>query len=179
MSRFSTKKLVLSGLFIALGMLLPFLTGQIPTLGNMLLPMHIPVLLCGFICGWPYGLIVGFIVPVLRSATFGMPPMFPSAVAMSFELAAYGFLSGLLYKVLPKSVINTYVSLIISMAGGRIVWGVVMMAISVINANTFTLTIFFTQVVINAIPGIVLQIVLIPPIIMALEKMNRTQDILN
>jgi len=98
---------------------------------------------------------------------------------MSFELAAYGFLSGLLYKVLPKSVINTYVSLIISMAGGRIVWGVVMMAISVINANTFTLTIFFTQVVINAIPGIVLQIVLIPPIIMALEKMNRTQDILN
>ncbi|WP_322597248.1 ECF transporter S component [Acetivibrio straminisolvens] len=93
----STKRLVLSGLFLALGLLIPFLTAQIPSLGSRLLLMHIPVLLCGFICGWPYGLIIGLVLPVFRSMLFGMPPMFPTAVAMAFELAAYGLMTGLLY----------------------------------------------------------------------------------
>ncbi|MGI6362987.1 MAG: ECF transporter S component [Bacillota bacterium] len=102
MKNSTTKKIVLAGLFLALGLLLPSLTGQIPSIGKRLLPMHIPVLLAGFALGGPYGLIVGLITPVLRSALFGMPPLFPNAAAMSFELAAYGLLAGLLYKVLPK-----------------------------------------------------------------------------
>ena len=89
-------KLALAGLFIALGLVLPFFTGQIPSLGSKLLPMHIPVLLAGFVCGWPYGLAIGFIVPLLRSVLFGMPPMYPTAVAMAFELAVYGFATGFL-----------------------------------------------------------------------------------
>ena len=112
----STKKVVLSGITIALGIYLPFLTGQIPSIGNMLLPMHIPILLCGFICGWKYGLITGFITPLLRSAMFTMPPMFPAAIAMAFELAAYGALTGLLYKVLPKGGKNVFLSLILSLS---------------------------------------------------------------
>ena len=79
MNKFSTKNIALSGLFIALGIVLPFLTGQIPNIGRMLLPMHIPVLLCGFVCGWPFGLIVGFVTPLLRSVMFGMPPLFPGS----------------------------------------------------------------------------------------------------
>ena len=94
-----TKKLVLSGLFLALGLVMPFLTAQIPSVGSRLLPMHIPVLLCGFICGWPYA-DHRLIVPVFRSMLFGMPPMLPTAVAMAFELAAYGCMSGLLHKLL-------------------------------------------------------------------------------
>ena len=137
-SYFSTKNLVFAGVFIALGIVLPFFTGQIPQIGSMLLPMHIPVLLCGFVCGWPLGLLVGFITPLLRSALFGMPPLFPTALAMAFELAAYGALSGLCYKILRKKVSTVYLSLILSMIGGRIVWGVVSLILSTIAGTLFT-----------------------------------------
>ena len=84
----NVKNVVNAALCLALCMALPFLTGQIPQIGSALSPMHIPVLLCGFICGWPYGLIVGLIAPILRFLLFGMPPIFPTGIAMSFELAA-------------------------------------------------------------------------------------------
>lgn len=172
MGKDSVKKIVLSGLFIALGLLLPFLTGQIPEIGSMLLPMHIPVLLGGFICGWPYGLMIGLIVPVLRSFLFGAPRLFPSAVAMSFELAAYGFLTGLLYRILPKKITYVYVSLILSMIGGRIVWGIVSYFLYGLSGSAFSWEMFAGGAVINAIPGIIIQIVLIPAIIIALKRGN-------
>ena len=100
----STLKLVYAGVALALAMLLPLLTGQIQQIGNALCPMHIPVFLCGFLCGWPYGVIVGAIAPILRFAIFGMPVLMPAGIAMAFELAAYGFVSGILYKKLPKCV---------------------------------------------------------------------------
>ena len=80
------KNMTLAALFLALGLVLPFFTGQIPQIGSMLLPMHIPVFLCGLICGWQYGAAVGFVVPLMRSVLFGMPPLFPTATAMAFEL---------------------------------------------------------------------------------------------
>ena len=86
--------ITLSSVFLAIAYVLPFLTGQVPQIGSMLCPMHLPVILCGLICGWKYGLIVGLISPLLRSLTLGMPPLFPTAIAMSVELAAYGFISG-------------------------------------------------------------------------------------
>lgn len=176
MGKYSIKRMVLSGLFIALGLVLPFLTGQIKTFGNMLLPMHLPVLLTGFICGWPYGLLVGALVPVLRSVIFGMPPMFPVAVAMSFELAAYGFVTGILYKTFPKKNIYIYISLLLSMIGGRVVWGAVMYILTGISGSTFTWAVFTTQAIVNAIPGIILQIILIPLIIIALKRSNLMKD---
>ena len=109
------KNLVNAALCLALCMVLPFLTGQIPQIGSALSPMHIPVLLCGFICGWPYGLAVGILAPLLRFMLFGMPPIFPTGIAMAFELAAYGMATGLLYKKLPKTIPNIYTSLIVSM----------------------------------------------------------------
>ena len=116
-------RLTYSALYLAIALVLPFLTGQIPQIGSMLCPMHIPALLCGFVCGWPWGLAVGFIAPLLRSALFGMPTMFPAAVAMAFELAAYGAVAGLLYRVLPKRTGCIYVALIAAMVAGRLVWG--------------------------------------------------------
>ena len=169
-----TKKLVLnvslSGMFLALAYVMPFLTGQIPEIGKMLCPMHIPVLLCGFVCGAPYGLVVGAVAPILRSLTLGMPLLFPTATAMAFELAVYGLMAGLLYKALPKKKINIYTSLIGAMIVGRIVWGIVMFCIMGFDMTKFGLAAFWTSAVVNAIPGIIVQIILIPIVVMVLEK---------
>lgn len=170
MKGFTTRKIAFAGLFIALGLILPFLTGQIQSLGNKLLPMHLPILLCGFILGWPYGLVVGLITPILRSLLFGMPPMFPVAAAMAFELAVYGCSTGLLYRLLPRKNPLIYVNLIVSMIVGRIVWGLVTMVFFGIQGTPFTWSMFMTAAWINAVPGIILQLILIPLLIFAFEK---------
>lgn len=169
------RKLVYAGVCLALCMVLPLLTGQIPEIGNMLGPMHIPVLLSGFICGGPYGLIVGFVAPLLRLAIFGMPPMI-KAVPMAFELAAYGLSSGLLYHLLPRRKINIYVSLIGAMIIGRVVWGLAALFYWGVKGSAFTLTIFFSEAFLNAIPGIICHIILIPLIVMAMEKAKLLPD---
>ena len=120
------KNLTLAALFLALGLVLPFFTGQIPQIGSMLLPMHLPVFLCGLICGWQYGAAVGFVVPLLRSVLFGMPPLFPTATSMAFELLTYGLVVGLLYSRSRWQCIRAlYRCLIAAMLAGRAVWGVV------------------------------------------------------
>ena len=164
------KKLTLSAMFLALAFVMPFLTGQIPQIGSMLCPMHIPVLLCGFFCGAPWGLVVGFVAPILRSFTLGMPPMFPTAFCMAFELATYGFIAGLMYKKLPKKRINIYVSLISAMIIGRLVWGFVMFGCMGFDISKFGLSAFLAGAVLNAIPGIVIQIIFIPIVVIALGK---------
>ena len=166
----STEHMVLSALFMALGIIMPFLTGQIPGIGSMLLPMHLPVLVCGYVCGWRYGLITGAIVPVLRSILFGMPPMMPTAVCMAFELGTYGAVVGILYRKLPKTTWSLYVSLIGAMAAGRLVWGIAGIVFYGLSGNAFSVSIFLSGAFFNAVPGIILQIVLIPAIIMALKR---------
>lgn len=165
-----TRNLALSGMFLALCIVLPFLTGQIPQIGSALLPMHLPVLLCGFICGWPYGLAVGFTAPLLRSAIFGMPPMMPTAIAMAFELAVYGLIAGLLYRLLLKKNVYVFVALITAMIAGRLVWGAVSWLLYGLGGTAFTMDIFVSKAVVEALPGIALQIVLIPVIIIALRE---------
>lgn len=91
------KKVTLSGMLFAIGLILPFFIGQIPAVGKMLLPMHIPVLICGQILGWQYGLAVGFLLPLVRSVLFGMPVLYPNAIAMAFEMDTYGLVAGWLY----------------------------------------------------------------------------------
>ena len=164
------RKLIIAAVCLALCMLLPFLTGQIQQIGNALCPMHIPVLLCGFVCGPWYALAVGLIAPLLRFALFGMPPIYPIGVAMCFELAAYGAMSGLLYRALPKKTGYLYVSLIGAMLGGRIVWGVVRAVLSGVGDHSFTWAAFLAGAFTNAIPGILLHIMIIPPILLALRR---------
>lgn len=165
-----TLKLVLSAGFLALGLILPFFTAQIREIGNMLLPMHIPVLICGFVCGWQYGLAVGFITPLLRSMVFGMPPMFPTATGMAFELASYGAVSGLLYRALPRKNVSVYISLIGAMIAGRLIWGLINVPIYGIAGKAYSWQIFMGGAFLNAIPGIILQLVMIPIIIIALQR---------
>jgi uncharacterized membrane protein len=162
--------LALSAMFLAFAFVMPFLTGQIPQIGKMLCPMHIPVILCGYVCGGPWGLAVGFIAPLLRSFVLGMPAMYPNAFAMAFELAAYGFMSGILYRTFPKKKGYIYCSLVISMLAGRLVWGAVQFLCMELDSSKFGFEAFWLGAVVNALPGIVLQIVLIPVIVMLLEK---------
>ncbi len=166
----SAKHMVLAAFFLALGIIMPFLTGQIPGIGNMLLPMHIPVLVCGYVCGWQWGLAVGFVVPLLRSAMFGMPPMMPTAAAMAFELAAYGAVTGILNRVLPDKEAFVYVSLAGAMIAGRLVWGIVSIPLYGVAGKAFSWQIFMGGALLNAVPGIILQLVLIPVIIMSLKR---------
>ena len=164
------KKLTYAALCLALCMVLPFLTGQIPEIGSMLSPMHIPILLSGFLCGPWWALLAGAVAPVLRFALFGMPPLFPTGTAMCFELAAYGLISGLLYAKLPRKTGSIYVSLITAMILGRLVWGAAMVVISGVTGNAFTWAAFAAGAFLNAIPGIIVHILLIPVIVMALRK---------
>ena len=165
------KNLTLSAMFLALGLVLPFLTGQIPQIGSMLLPMHIPVFLCGLICGWQYGAAVGLITPLLRSVLFGMPPLYPTAVAMAAELLTYGLVVGLMYsKSRWQCVISLYRSLLVAMIAGRAVWGITEIIILGIGGEAFTWEAFMAGAFLNAIPGIIIQLILIPAIMVALNR---------
>ncbi len=165
-----TREMVMAALCLALALLLPFLTGQIKEIGNMLCPMHIPVLLCAFLCSWKWAGGVGAAAPLLRSSIWGMPPMGPITFSMTFELAAYGLIASAIYRRLPKKTWSIYVSLITAMVGGRIVWGIVSMILYGAMGTFFTWQMFAAGAFINAVPGIILQIVIIPVIVLALEK---------
>ncbi len=167
----TTKNMTLSAMFIAIGLILPIFTGQIPQIGNMLLPMHIPVFLCGLICGWKYGAITGFILPLLRSAIFGMPALFPSATSMAFELATYGLVAGMLYSISHWQCIRAlYRAIIIAMLAGRAVWGIAQIIFTGIAGSTFTWQMFTAAAFFKAIPGIILQLILLPSVMLALSR---------
>ena len=169
-SRVRLQKMIVSALFLALAYVLPFLTGQIPEVGSMLSPMHFPALLCGFLCGPLWGVAVGFIAPLFRSLTLGMPVLFPKAVAMALELATYGAVAGLFHKILPKKKGFVYVSLVLAMLLGRAVFGIAMAVCLGLNGGAYTLSAFLASAFTGAVPGIVLQLVLIPPLVMLLES---------
>lgn len=166
-----TKKLTISAMLFALGLVLPFLTGQIPQIGSMLLPMHIPVFLCGLICGGKYGARVGLLVPVVRSFLFAMPPMYPTATAMAFELATYGAVAGFVYFRAGYFCLKSlYKAMLMAMVAGRVIWAAAMLVLMGVNGGVFTVEMFMAGAFLNAIPGIAVQLVLIPGIMVALGK---------
>ena len=166
--------MILAAVFLAMALVLPFLTGQIPQIGNALCPMHIPVLLCGFFCGPLYALSVGFISPLLRFFLFGMPALVPTGISMCFELAAYGLVSGLLYTYLPRKLLSVYISLLAAMLSGRFIWGAVQLFFYGLGKTAFGWSAFLAGAFLNAIPGILIQIILIPVLVLTLEKYTNT-----
>ena len=171
MKHTSLKNLVLSAMFLAIGLVLPFFIGQIPAIGKMLLPMHIPVLLCGLICGWQWGLGVGFVLPLLRSLLFSFPAMYPNAIGMAFELAMYGLVIGYLYAHSRWQCVKAlYKCLIPAMIAGRLVWGAVMIVLMGLGGSVFTWQLFIGGALLNALPGIALQLVLIPAVMVLLDR---------
>lgn len=175
----SVRSLVFSAMFLAIGFVLPFLTGQIKEIGDSLLPMHLPVMLCGLVCGWKYGAAVGAMLPLVRSLVFSMPPIYPNAVWMACELATYGLVIGLLYLLLKKKgMLAVIISLVAAMISGRIVWGIVKAILLGVGGRSFTVQAFIVGGFVDALPGIILQFLLIPPImlpIVILDKKGRTK----
>lgn len=165
------RKEIYSAVFLAIGMVLPMFTSQIKEIGDSLLPMHLPVMLCAFLCGGGYGAVIGFILPFFRSAVFGMPPLFPNALWMACEMATYGAVIGLMYgKLKFRGTKGIYFSLITSMLAGRIVWGIVKAILFGLSGKSFAFYAFLTGGFLDAFPGIILQLLLIPFIITVAEK---------
>ena len=171
----NVRNMCIAAVSLALCMLLPFLTGQIPQIGSALSPMHIPVLLCGLLAGWQWGLLIGAVSPLLRFLLFQMPPIMPTGLAMCFELAGYGVAAGILVSKLPKKLPYLYVSLVIAMLAGRLVWGTARYVIGMALGEPFTFQAFLAGAFLNAIPGIICHIILIPPIVAGVRKTLREQ----
>ena len=164
------RDIVLAALFLALAFVLPMITGHVPQIGNMLCPMHFPVLLAGFVLGGPWGLALGFITPLLRSVLFGMPPLFPTALSMAFEMAAYGAVSGWMYRKVQHTLPMIYATLVTAMVAGRLVWGAVRFVLAGLTGSSFPFSAFLSGALLTAIPGIIAQLILIPLIVTALKK---------
>ena len=169
-----TRTLVLAAMLLAVGVVLPTLTGGIKEIGDSLLPMHLAVMLCGVICGWQYATPIGLVLPFLRAAFFGMPPLYPNAVWMSLELATYGFVIGFLY-ALRKKYSRPYVffCLVCSMLAGRVVWGITKAILLGVADKPFGFEAFLIGGFVDAVPGIILQFVLVP---LALELVHHIQS---
>lgn len=178
--KFNTRKLVLSAMFLALGVLLPIALHAIPNAGSIVSPMHIPVLLCGLVCGWQYGLVVGPLTVLLSSLLTGMPPLgSPYFLSMMPELAAYGLLAGLFTRLLPEGTPGLYLSLALAMLGGRLVWGAAMWAVMLSRGGEFTFQAFLSGAFVKAVWAIVIHLAIIPPIVLGLRRaklISRAQD---
>ncbi len=171
------RKITYCAVLIALGLVLPFLTGQIPEIGSALSPLHIPALLAGFLVGPWWGAVCAFIIPLLRSFIFTMPPLFPMACTMAFEMATYALVGGLMQKLLPRKVGYLYAAQAVAMVAGRIVYGI-MFALFTLNNDAihYTIKAFVTGCFVEAIPGIILHLILVPPIVIALRKAKLTAE---
>jgi len=167
----STKiiRMVIAAMCIAVGVVLPIALHSVPNAGSIFLPMHIPVLLCGLLCGPFYGLACGILAPLLSFLLTGMPPMafLPS---MLCELAVYGIMAGILYKVVKTKnrELNIYIALIGAMLCGRLVGGILNALI--FSVGKYSMHIWLTSSFVTALPGIIIQIIAIPLIVFAVEK---------
>ena len=175
MNSLQIRKLTYAALLLALAVMMPRVAGLIPEIGKTLNLMHIPVLLCGFLCGWSWGLAVGFAAPLLSSALNGMPGIFPDAVVMAFELAVYGTVAGLLYQLLPRKLGagRIYIALLTAMLAGRVVYGIVYLLLTglgLVKINEALLAFVWVRAFARPFPGIVLQVVLVPLLVMTLER---------
>lgn len=171
-----TKGLVWASLFLAIGIVIPYIFHTTGLPGQVFLPMHIPVLLCGLILGGKYGVLVGILSPLINSAILGMPPIFPTGVAMVFELATYGIITGVLYK---GKKCNIFVSLISAMILGRVVSGIVNYILLTVGGSGFILSAFITGTFVKGVWGMIIQLILIPILVKALEKVKKGNVLVN
>lgn len=152
------KKIVLSGLFIAFGIIFPMIFHTVNLAGPIFLPMHIPVLVAGFLLGPICGAIVGILTPILSGFMTGMPPIIPVMPIMAFELCAYGLITGFLF----KKTNQIYISLVGAMIGGRLFALLGAYIVSITIAPQVSPMMFVFGSLAKAIPGMIIQLIFIP-----------------
>ncbi|TZE80959.1 ECF transporter S component [Calorimonas adulescens] len=163
----ATRNIVLSALFIALGIIIPILFHAVG-MGSVFLPMHIPVILAGFFLDPLYSICVGALTPILSSLMTGMPPLIPTLPIMVFELSTYSLLVSIIYKKLKQ---NVFTSLIVSMLAGRVVAGLVAwVLVTFFSVKMLPPLVYIYTSIVNGIPGIIIQLILIPIIVMLVER---------
>lgn len=175
-----TYRLVISALLLAVGFVLPFITGNIQAIAKVISPLHIPALICGLCCGPAWGAVLGAVMPVLRGLIVGIPVFPTSALPMAFELAAYGFFTGVFYQALLKKRLwkshlpAMMISLVCAMILGRFVGGAakaLMLAVGVIGSKSpYTFAAFFTSYFVSTAVGALIHLILVPAVVLALEK---------
>lgn len=165
------KKSVISAMCTAMCVILPLMLHSVQNAGSVLCPMHIPVLLCGFICGWSFGMLCGLAGPLLSSITTGMPSMATLPIMMA-ELMVYGIVAGVMMKFVHTKIIyiDLYISLIVAMIAGRIVAGTLSALIFLSSGTAYSMSVWAASYFIASLPGIIIHLILIPGIILALEK---------
>lgn len=165
------RSIVYAAVCLALCIVLPFLTGNLAALGRQFAPMHFPVLLCGFIAGPLWGAVVGCVAPFLRYLIAGAPVLYPDALRMAAELCVYGLSAGFFYRYLPKKAGGIFVSLLCSQFFGRLAWGAMQFCLNVLDPkNPFSVELIVAQTVAGSLYGIAIQLVLIPPIVLAMQR---------
>lgn len=167
--------LLITAILLAVGMILPYLTGQIPSIGQLISPLHIPVFICGLTCGWGWGAALGFVLPILRGLTLGMPPFPAVGLPMAFEMAFYGAVSGLLYQLLrkvwkDKHIVAIVISLLAAMVVGRCAGGATRAIMMGVQGSAYSFAAFFASYFTGTVVGAVIHIIVCPLITLALEK---------
>lgn len=175
MLKTKTQRLTLTGMLMAVGILLPFATSHgLGLAGTVLLPMHIPVLLCGLLCGPAYGAVCGLLLPVINSILTGMPVLYPMMPIMAMELMTYGAISGFAYHktLLSKIKFGVYPAMLIAMVCGRVAYGLTFRLLLIISGELKALTVWAALA--TGLPGIIVQMLLVPAIVLALRRYQGT-----
>ena len=172
--KIETKSIALSGLLLSMGILLPIIFHIFGMTGPIVLPMHIPVLLGGFLLPTNMALLLGIITPILSGMLTGMPVMFPMAVIMAFELGMYGFTASIATR---KFNISILPALLISMISGRITAGLVVALLTQFFGVKMNPIIFLKEAVITGIPGIIIQLIFIPSLVYAIRTFIKKPSI--
>lgn len=164
--KLQSKNMVLAGLFLAIGAILPFFFHTFGFgAGAVFLPMHLPVLLCGFVCGAPYGAVIGLVLPYLSILLTGNPPLYPTAIAMSLELCTYGAAAGLIYRRFSE-----IPALILAQLSGRAVSGLCNLILLGFQGKQYLLATFLTGAFVTALPGLIIQWMFCPILLAVLKK---------
>ena len=166
----SVKRTTLCALFIALCYVLPIAFHAVGA-GSILSPMHLPVLMCGLICGSGYGALCGIIGPVLSHLLGGMPPL-PMLVRMVPELCVYGLVGGITMKYIRtgRAAADVYISLVITMIAGRIVGGIATAIFYTVTSGVYSIALWATSYFVEGLPGIVAHLILVPVLVLTLQK---------
>lgn len=172
-NRLKIKKLALTSVFIAIGIIIPILFHSVSMFGKIFLPMHIPVILCGIICGPVFGVTAAIMTVILSSIITGMPPLYPMAVIMIFELITYAIVSGVIIRLLRNrlnTIITLYISLVVAMLLGRLILGIASVIFIGILGTGYSMEAFITGAFVTGLTGIIIQLILIPWLIIILNK---------